>query len=318
MATKSRVALVAGVGDGLGSAVARRFARAGYHTVLVARNIERLERIAGEIEREGGRGIAYVADIREETAVSKLFDDVEAEIGAISAVVFNAGANYRASILDTPADMFEKVWRLGCFAGFVVGREAAQRMAPRGEGTIIFTGATASVRGSAHYAAFAAAKGGLRQVAQSMARELGPQGIHVASIIIDGMIDTRRSVSVSRIVLPRLGKRACCNLPTSPMSTCISTISRGVPGRSRPTCGHGKKTSREALIKLSRAISVTIFFGELRGGRAPLFSDSLGADGNTHSTIVVYPVPPGCQGDSTYRVGARLGGQHAVCVARSD
>jgi NAD(P)-dependent dehydrogenase (short-subunit alcohol dehydrogenase family) len=104
--------------------------------------------------------------------------------------VFNAGANYRASILDTPADMFDKVWRLGCYAGFLVGREAARHMAPRGKGTIIFTGATASVRGGAQYAAFAAAKGGLRQVAQSMARELGPQGIHVASVIIDGMIDT--------------------------------------------------------------------------------------------------------------------------------
>lgn len=190
MTTKPQVALIAGVGDGLGSAVARRFARAGYHTVLVARNIQRLERIANEIEREGGRGIAYVADVREESAVSKLFDDVEAEIGAISAVVFNAGANYRASILDTPSDMFEKVWRLGCYAGFVVGREAARHMTPRGSGTILFTGATASIRGGANYAAFAAAKGGLRQVAQSMARELGPQGIHVASIIIDGMIDT--------------------------------------------------------------------------------------------------------------------------------
>lgn len=190
MATKPPVALVAGVGDGLGSAIARRFARAGYQTVLVARKLERLERIANDIEREGGRGIAYMADVREESAVSKLFDDVEAEVGAISAVVFNAGANYRASILDTPADMFEKVWRLGCFAGFIVGREAARHMTPRAAGTIIFTGATASVRGGANYAAFAAAKGGLRQVAQSMARELGPRGIHVASIIIDGIIDT--------------------------------------------------------------------------------------------------------------------------------
>ena len=190
MATKPQVALIAGVGDGLGRAVAGRFARAGYHTVLVARKIERLERIANEIERDGGRGIAYVADVREESAVSKLFDDVEAEIGAISAVVFNAGANYRASILDTPSDMFEKVWRLGCYAGFLVGREAARHMTPRGGGTILFTGATASIRGAANFAAFAAAKGGLRQVAQSMARELGPQGIHVASIIIDGMIDT--------------------------------------------------------------------------------------------------------------------------------
>jgi len=192
MEGRPNVALVADVGDGLGGAVARRFARAGHPTVLVARNAERLARIAGEIAQAGGRGIAYVADLREEAAVAKLFDDVEAEIGPIDVAVFNTGANYRASILDTPADMFEKVWRLGCYAGFLVGREAARHMVPRGQGTIIFTGATASVRGAAHFAAFAAAKGGLRQVAQAMARELGAQGIHVASVIIDGMIDSPR------------------------------------------------------------------------------------------------------------------------------
>jgi len=192
MPSKPNVALVAGVGDGLGGAVARRFARGGHPTVLVARSADRLARIADQIAVAGGRGIAYVADLREESAVTKLFDDVEAEIGAIEVAVFNAGANYRASILDTPADMFEKVWRLGCYAGFLVGREAARHMAPRGQGTILFTGATASLRGSSQFAAFAAAKGGVRQVAQSMARELGPQGIHVASVIIDGMIDSQR------------------------------------------------------------------------------------------------------------------------------
>jgi NAD(P)-dependent dehydrogenase (short-subunit alcohol dehydrogenase family) len=192
MANRTNVALVAGVGEGLGGAVARRFARGGFDTVLVARSADRLARIAGEIEAAGGRGIAYVADVREESAVAKLFDDVEAEIGPVSVAVFNTGANYRASILDTPSDMFEKVWRLGCYAGFIVGREAARHMTPRGHGTIIFTGATASLRGSAQFAAFAAAKGGLRQIAQSMARELGPKGIHVASVIIDGMIDSQR------------------------------------------------------------------------------------------------------------------------------
>jgi NAD(P)-dependent dehydrogenase (short-subunit alcohol dehydrogenase family) len=192
MTVKGNVALVAGVGDGLGGALARRFARGGYQTVLVARSADRLARIAADIEAGGGRGIAYVADLREESAVAKLFDDVEAEIGPIGVAVSNTGANYRASILDTPADMFEKVWRLGCYAGFLVGREAARHMAPRGHGTIIFTGATASTRGSSQFAAFAAAKGALRQVAQSMARELGPKGIHVASVIVDGMIDSQR------------------------------------------------------------------------------------------------------------------------------
>ncbi len=192
MTGRTNVALVAGVGDGLGGAVARRFARGGFQTVLVARSADRLARIAGDIEAAGGRGIAYVADLREETAVAKLFDDVEAEIGPIGVAVFNTGANFRASILDTPADMFEKVWRLGCYAGFLVGREAARHMVPRGQGTILFTGATASLRGSSQFAAFAAAKGGVRHVAQSMARELGPKGIHVASVIVDGMIDSER------------------------------------------------------------------------------------------------------------------------------
>ena len=192
MTTSPRIALVAGVGEGLGGAIARRFARAGYATVLVARGAERLARIAEDIEHAGGQGVAYVADLREETAVTKLFEDVEKELGPISLAVFNAGANYRNSILDTPADMFEKVWRLSCYAGFLVGREAARHMVPRGQGTIIFTGATASLRGSAQFAAFAAAKGALRQLAQSMARELGPEGIHVASVIIDGVIDSPR------------------------------------------------------------------------------------------------------------------------------
>jgi NAD(P)-dependent dehydrogenase (short-subunit alcohol dehydrogenase family) len=107
--------------------------------------------------------------------------------------IFNAGANFRAPIAETPAEMFEKVWRLGCYAGFLFGREAARRMLARGKGTILFTGATASMRGAAHFAAFAAAKGALRQVAQSMARELGPESIHVAHVVIDGMIDNRRT-----------------------------------------------------------------------------------------------------------------------------
>lgn len=192
MNAANQVVLVAGVGEGLGSAIARRFARAGHPVVMIARNGDRLARFVGEIEAAGGKAHAMTADIREEVEVEQVFDRVEAEVGAVAVAVFNTGANYRNSILDTPADMFEQVWRLGCYAGFLVGREAARHMAPRGQGTIIFTGATASLRGAANFAAFAAAKGGVRLVAQSMARELGPQGIHVASVIIDGMIDSPR------------------------------------------------------------------------------------------------------------------------------
>jgi NAD(P)-dependent dehydrogenase (short-subunit alcohol dehydrogenase family) len=132
------------------------------------------------------------ADLREEAQVLDLFERVERR-GPIDVAIFNPGANFRASILDTPAEMFEKVWRLGCYAGFLFGREAARRMVARGKGTILFTGATASMRGAAQFAAFAAAKGGLRQLAQSMARELGPKNIHVAHVVIDGMIDNRRT-----------------------------------------------------------------------------------------------------------------------------
>lgn len=192
MTGNAKVALIAGVGEGLGGAIASRFAREGYATALVARNAERLARIAADIEADGGRGVAYVADLREESAVSKLFEDVEKELGPIGVVVFNAGANYRNSILDTPAEIFESVWRLSCYAGFLVGREAARHMTPRGTGTLIFTGATASLRGASQFAAFASAKGALRQLAQSMARELGAKGIHVASVIIDGVIDSPR------------------------------------------------------------------------------------------------------------------------------
>jgi NAD(P)-dependent dehydrogenase (short-subunit alcohol dehydrogenase family) len=170
------IALIGGAGEGLGAALGRRFAQGGLEAVLSSRT-------------RGER-----ADLRDEAQVVALFDRVESR-APVEAAIFNAGANFRASILETPADMFEKVWRLGCYAGFLFGREAARRMLPRGRGTILFTGATASLRGAAQFAAFAAAKGGLRQVAQSMARELGPKNIHVAHVVIDGMIDNPRTRS---------------------------------------------------------------------------------------------------------------------------
>lgn len=170
------IALIGGAGEGLGAALGRRFAAGGFQVVLSSRT-------RGE-----------KADLREERQVIELFDRVEKR-GAIEVAIFNAGAHYRGSILDTPAQTFESVWRLACYAGFLFGREAARRMAPRGRGTILFTGATASLRGGANFAAFAAAKGGLRQVAQSMARELGPKNIHVAHVVIDGVIDRLKKSS---------------------------------------------------------------------------------------------------------------------------
>ncbi len=182
--------MIAGVGEGLGYALGKRFAQAGYNVALVARNAERLAHLADEIRAAGGQAFGAPTDVRAEGEVIALFDEVEADHGPVEVAVYNAGANFHASILETPADMFEKVWKLGCYAGFLFAREAARRMVPRGRGTILFTGATASLRGASHFAAFAAAKGGLRQVAQSMARELGRKHIHVAHVVIDGMIDT--------------------------------------------------------------------------------------------------------------------------------
>ena len=184
------VAVVVGVGEGLGYALGRRFAAAGYQVALAARSAERLERLAEAIIESGGQAFALPTDACDERAVMQLFDTLENEHGPVEIVAFNAGGIYRSPIAELPSDMFEAMWRINCYAGFLVGREAARRMVPRARGTILFTGATASLRGGAQFAAFAAAKSGLRALAQSMARELGPKGVHVAHVVIDGMIDT--------------------------------------------------------------------------------------------------------------------------------
>ncbi len=189
--TDKGVVLVAGVGGGLGFGICRRFAAAGYDVALVSREQERLEPLAERINQDGaGRAHVCPADIREEDPVEELFDRVEAAHGPIAVAVFNTGAQYRQPFIDTRADLFKKVWRLGCYAGFLVGRAAARRMLPRGKGSILFTGATASIRGAEEFAAFAASKSGLRAMAQSMAREFGPKGIHVAHVVVDGLIDS--------------------------------------------------------------------------------------------------------------------------------
>ena len=176
--------LVAGAGTGLGRAVAQRFAAEGYSVVLAARNTERLQVLSSSIPNS--RPVA--ADLTIEREVEKLFD----EAGPVDVVAFVAAARVQGPFAEIKAEDFENVWRQGCFAGFLVGREAARRMLPRRSGSVIFTGASASTRGRPHFAAFTAAKGALRQMAQSMAKELGPQGIHVAHVIVDGAIDSER------------------------------------------------------------------------------------------------------------------------------
>jgi NAD(P)-dependent dehydrogenase (short-subunit alcohol dehydrogenase family) len=182
--------IVIGAGDALGGSVAQRFAREGYEAVIVRRHGDQLEPLAAAIRAEGGIAHPVGADARKEDQMLALFARVEAEIAPIEACVFNIGANVRFPITEMTSRVFTKVWEMACFSGFLAGREAAKAMLPRGRGTIIFTGATASVRGRDGFAAFAAAKHGLRAVAQSMARELGPKGIHVAHTLIDGAIDT--------------------------------------------------------------------------------------------------------------------------------
>ena len=185
-----KAAIVIGAGDALGGAIAKRFAREGYAAVIVRRHADQLEPLAQSIRDAGGEAHPFGLDARKEEDMVGLFERVEAEIAPVEVCVFNIGANVNFPIEETTARVYFKVWEMACFAGFLAGREAAKRMTPRGRGTILFTGATASVRGREGFAAFASAKHGLRALAQSMARELGPKGVHVAHTIIDGAIDT--------------------------------------------------------------------------------------------------------------------------------
>jgi short-subunit dehydrogenase len=190
MQSRKGVCLVVGAGDATGGAVARRFAREGYVTCVTRRSVEKLTGLVEQIEAAGGVVHAFGSDARKEEEVIALIDKIESTIGAIEVLVFNIGANSPCSILEETARRYFKIWELACFAGFLNGREVAKRMVARNRGTIIFTGATASLRGGATFAAFAGGKHALRALAQSMARELGPRGIHVAHSIIDGAIDT--------------------------------------------------------------------------------------------------------------------------------
>jgi NAD(P)-dependent dehydrogenase (short-subunit alcohol dehydrogenase family) len=186
----TRAALIVGAGDATGGAIARRFAAEGYHVVAVRRTAEALIPLIQEIQAAGGRAEGWACDARKEEQVMALFERIEREIGPLEVMVFNIGANVRFSITETTERVYRKVWEMAALSGFLVGREAARVMQPRAKGSIFFTGATASLRGSSGFCAFASAKFALRALAQSMARELGPKGIHVAHLVIDGAIDT--------------------------------------------------------------------------------------------------------------------------------
>ena len=188
--TDKKAILVIGAGDATGGAIARRFAREGYIACVTRRSADKLQPLLDQITREGGQAHGFASDARKEDEMVALVQRIEAEIAPIEVAVFNIGANVRFPITETTARVYFKVWEMACFAGFLMGREAARVMLPRGRGTIVFTGATASLRGREGFAAFAGAKHALRALAQSMARELWPKGIHVAHPIIDGAIDT--------------------------------------------------------------------------------------------------------------------------------
>ncbi|MDK1023542.1 MAG: SDR family oxidoreductase [Gammaproteobacteria bacterium] len=190
MSDSKPVALIVGAGDYIGAAIARRFALGGFSVCMGRRRGEELEPLVDEIKGSGGDAHGFTLDAREEQQIASVFEEIETNIGAIDLVVFNVGGNVNFPICETTTRVFRKVWELACFAGFLTGREAAKYMVPRERGSIFFTGATASMRGSKGYAAFASAKFGLRALAQSMARELGPKNIHVAHLIIDAGVDT--------------------------------------------------------------------------------------------------------------------------------
>jgi NAD(P)-dependent dehydrogenase (short-subunit alcohol dehydrogenase family) len=195
MSTPTAVVVGVGAERGLGAALCRRFAAEGYHVLVAGRTPEKIERVVASIHQGGGSAEAMVVDTTREEDVVRLFDRAMSPGGGrepSSLVVFNAGNNQRIDFRELTAAQFEDFWRVGCFGGFLVGREAARRLAPLGRGTVIFTGASASLRGKPGFAHFAAAKAGLRVIAQSMAREFGPLGIHVAHVVVDGAINGDR------------------------------------------------------------------------------------------------------------------------------
>jgi NAD(P)-dependent dehydrogenase (short-subunit alcohol dehydrogenase family) len=190
MADKVGVVLLVGAGDAIGAAVARRFAEGGYKVCIARRDAAKSQKLVDELTAEGRDVHAFSVDARQESEVQNLFARVEETIGPIEVCLFNAGSNVNKPLLETTEKLFFKAWELACYAGFLVGREAARYMLKRGHGTILFTGATASVRGSKGFAAFSSAKFALRAVAQAMARELGPRNIHVVHLLIDAGVDS--------------------------------------------------------------------------------------------------------------------------------
>lgn len=209
MAPRHATAAVIGAGDFIGTAIARKFAAEGYTVFAGRRNGAKLGALVAEIEAAGGRAVGRSLDARRETEVAAFLAEADAT-APLEVCIFNAGANVSFPFVDTTERVFRKVWETACYGGFLAGREAARRMLAHGHGSLFFTGATASLRGGAGYAAFAAAKAGLRMVAQSAARELGPRNLHVAHLVIDAGVDT---AWVRERIDERAGAGAAAKLP---------------------------------------------------------------------------------------------------------
>jgi NAD(P)-dependent dehydrogenase (short-subunit alcohol dehydrogenase family) len=208
-AERKGACLVVGAGDGLGAAIAAAFAREGLAVCLTRRprHADALEALAESLRAEGASAHAYPLDAREEGEIVAVVEAIERDVGPLEVVVFNIGANVRFTLTDTTERVYRKVWEMAALAGFFAVREAARVMSARGSGTILVTGATASVRGSAGFSAFAGAKHALRALTESAARELGPKGIHVAHIVIDGMIDGAFARSIRPDAAERLARQ---------------------------------------------------------------------------------------------------------------
>ena len=241
-ANPKRVVLVVGAGDATGGAIAKRFAREGYIACVTRRSADKLQPLVDEIREAGGEAHGFASDARKEEAVAALIEQIESRIGPIEAFIFNIGANVPCSILEETARKYFKIWEMACFAGFLSSQAVARRMVKRGRGTILFTGATAGLRGASHFAAFAGAKHGIRALAQSMARELGPLNIHVAHVVVDGAIDTAfiRDNFPERYALK--DQDGILTRSTLPTTTGSCTASRGTPGASNWTCARGAST----------------------------------------------------------------------------
>ncbi len=209
MAQRNATAAIIGAGDFIGAAIARKFASEGFTAFVGRRNGDKLAPLVADIEKLGGKALGRSLDARKEADLTAFLQEADRE-APLEVCIFNIGANVNFPLLETTERVFRKVWEMACYSGFIAGREAARLMLPRSRGAIFFTGATASLRGGVGFAAFASAKAGLRAVAQSAARELGPKNIHVAHLVIDAGVDT---AWVRERIRQREGDEALVNLP---------------------------------------------------------------------------------------------------------